>query len=226
MSKTIDWPAIVALTREELQHGFETFEAIDFSEHDAAVVELEDKLEELEKARSKELRRRIIRKAEFDRSYIRRAFNAGLSPDGQAGHAVPYNRMLLVLSRQAQRDQVAYDALALHATVMMADGRPLVPELRMFLIDVAQTKLVRPRRSPGYKIDTYYRNHVIYWVIVALCEELNLTATRNDEARKGQFSACDAVAEAMVAMRRTPQSYKHVKDIWLLLNSKQDQAGA
>lgn len=226
MSKTLDWPAIVALTRDELQHGFKTFEAIDCNEHDSAVHELGNRLRALEKARPEELRRRIIRKAEFDLSYIRQAFSAGLSPDGQAGHAVPYNRMLLVLSRQAQQDQVAYDALALHATVIIADGRPLVPELRMFLIDVVQTKLVRPKRSRGYKIDTYYRNQVIYWVIVALCEEFNLTATRNDEARKGQFSACDAVAEAMVAMRRTPQSYKHIKDIWLLLNSTQDPAGA
>ena len=90
MSKTLDWPAIVALTRDGLQDGFEIFEAIDFSKHDAAVVELGDKLTELEKARPKELRRRNIRKAEFDLSYIDWAFSAGRSPDGQARHSVPY----------------------------------------------------------------------------------------------------------------------------------------
>jgi hypothetical protein len=214
MSKTLDWPAIVALTRNELQHGFETFEAIDFSQHDAAVGELGDKLTELEKARLKELRRRIIRKAEFDLSYTERAIRAGLSPDGQARHSVPYNQMLLVLSRQAQRDQVAYDALARHATKMIADGRPLVPELRMFLIDVVQAKLTRPKRLRGNKIDTHLRNLVICWVIMEICERFDLTVTRNAESQAGDFSACDAVAEAMVALGRTPHSYVQIVRIW------------
>lgn len=226
MKHNLNWPAIVALTQEELKHGFDKFDAIDFSKHDAAVLGLSNKLTALEKARPAKLRRQIMRRRDFDLVSVRQAFSAGLSPDGEARHSVQYNQMLLVLSRQAQRDQIAYDALAFHATIMISDGRPLVPELRMFLIDVAQAKLVRPKRSRAHKSNTYYRNQVIYWVIEALCEKFNLTATRNDEVKGGHFSACDAVAEAMVAMRRTPQSFKHIKDIWLLLDSTYGPAGA
>lgn len=219
MSMNLNWSEVVALTKDELQHGFATFEAIDFTEHDAAVLKLGEKLEALERARPEKLRRQIIRRREFDLADARQAFSAGMSLDGEARHSVPYNQNLLVLSRQAHRDQVAYDALALHTTAMVADGRPLAPELRMFIIDVVLTQRTRPKRSRGYKVETHFRDLVIYWVVEELCEHYGLSASRNDEPKAGRFSACDAIAEAMVALRRRPNSFEHIKDIWFMMSS-------
>lgn len=215
MNKKQNWPEIVAWTQNELKQGFETLEAIDFSEHDAAVLKLADELKELEKARSEKLRCQVLRRDEFDLTYFREAFYAGLSPDGEARHPVPYNQRLLVLSREAYTNKVAYDALGLHATFMISEGRALVPELRMFMIDVLLNERERPKRGRGYKVETNKRNLVICWVITDLCDRFDLTATGNDESKAGHFSACDAIAEAMVALRRKPHSPAHVKDIWL-----------
>lgn len=214
MSKILNWPEIVAFARDELLHGFETFDAIEFTEHDAAIIDLGDSLNSLEEARPAGLRRQAIRRRGFDLAYIDQAFSAGQSPDGLARHHDPYNQLLLVICQRARSDLLAFDALALHATTLIADGRPLIPELGMFVIDVLQGKLTRPNRSRGNKPDTYLRNQVICWVITALCEKFHLRPTRNDEAKAGHISASDAVAEAMVAMRRRPYSYAHIKGIW------------
>ncbi|MCO6362996.1 hypothetical protein [Paracoccus sp. 08] len=215
MTESMDWPAIVAWAREELKEGFEKFEAIDFTEHDEAILELSDELHELEKGRSEDLRQQVLRREEFQLTELREAFYAGLSPDGEARHPVPYNQMLLRLTQRAYTDQVAFDGLVLHAVYMISDGRPIAPELRTFIINILLRNRERPSRGRGYKVETKYRDLVICWVITGLCDRFNLKAMRNDESKSGHFSACDAIADAMVALRRKPYSYAHVKDIWL-----------
>lgn len=219
MTESMDWPAIVAWAREELKEGFEKFEAIDFTEHDEAILELSDELHELEKGRSEDLRQQVLRREEYQLTELREAFYAGLSPNGEARHPVPYNQRLRVLSRRAYADQVAYDALGLHIAFMVSDGQPLVPELRTFIIDVQLYNRQRPDRSRGHRVDTRYRNMVISCVITEICARFTLNPTRNAEAKAGKFSACDAVAEAMATLRRKPQSYPQVVRIWLATNT-------
>lgn len=86
-----------------MKQCLEEIETVDFSEHDAAVIELSGELKELEKARPEKLRRQILRKDEFELIYMREAFYAGLSPDGEARHPVPYNQKLRALSQQASK---------------------------------------------------------------------------------------------------------------------------
>lgn len=219
MKKNLNWPAVVAWARNELKQCLEEIEAVDFSEHDAAVSKLSDELKELEKSRPETQRRLTLRNDEFELCYSREAFYAGLSPDGKARHPIPYNQPynqeLRMLSQQAYQSQVAFDALGLHVAFMVSDGRPLVAELRMFIIDLHLNNRERPKRSRGYKVENQRRDKVICWVIADICDRFSITATRNDESKAGPFSACDAIAEAMVALRRKPHSYAHVKDIWL-----------
>lgn len=85
----------------------------------------------------------------------------------------------------------------------------------MFMIDLYLNNRERPKRSRGYKVENHRRNRIICWVITDICDRFNISATRNDEAKAGHFSACDAIAEAMITLRRKPHSYAHVKDIWL-----------
>lgn len=209
------WPAVVAWTREELKQCFEKFDAIDFTEQDAAVLGVSDELKKLEEARPEKLRRQVLCDEEFQLTELREAFYAGLSPDGEARHPVPYNQMLLRLTQRAYTDQVAFDGLVLHAVFMISDGRPIAPELRTFIVNILLRNRERPSRGRGYKVETKYRDLVICWVITDLCDRFNLKAMRNDESKSGHFSACDAIADAMVALRRKPYSYAHIKDIWL-----------
>lgn len=214
MSKKTPWTEIVSYTRDALREGFDTFERVGHSQHDAAVLGLIDKLKSLEKARPAKLRRQVVRQSEFESASIRRAFYAGLSLDGEERHSEPYNNMVLTVSRKARRDQAAYDALGIHASSLIADGRPLVPELTEFVINVLQSEFRRPKRSRGYKIEARYRNLVICWVIIDICDCFGLRVTRNAEPKAGNFSACDAIAQAMIALGLRPRSYVHVERIW------------
>lgn len=214
MTKKAPWPEIVAYTRDALSEGFSTLEAVGFSQHDAAVLGLIDRLKSLEIARPAKLRRRAVQRSDFELAPIRRALVAGWSLDGEERHPEPYNNLLLVVSRQAHSDQVAHDALGIHASSLIADGRPLVPELAEFVIDVLQGNFPRPTRSRGYKVESRHRNLVICWVIIEICPRFGLRRTRNAESKTGNFSACDAIAEAMIALGRRPRSYVQVERIW------------
>ena len=214
MTISTPWPEIISYTRDALKDGFETLEAVGFSQHDAAVLAHIDRLKSLGKARPAKMRRQVVRQSDFELASIRRAFYAGLSLDGEEHHPEPYNNMLLMLSRQARKDQIAYDALGIHASSLIADGRPLVPELSRFVIDVLQGEFPRPKRLRGYKIEARYRDLVICWVIVEICGRFGLRPTRNAESKAGNFSACDAVADAMIALGRRPRSFVHIERIW------------
>lgn len=221
MEKELDWAVVVAWAQQELEAGFDVFEVVGFSEHEAAVLEWAEKLEILEKMRPARMRRQALSRQAFDMVEIEKAWNVGLSLEELPSESGPYKQMLLVLSRQARRDQVAHDALGSHAAALIADGRPLAPELRRFVIDVLLTNCKRPVRSRGYRPETAYRDRLICWVISTLCEQFELKPTRNDQAKRGNFSACDAVAEAMRALKRRPSTFFRVKEIWMKLGSRE-----
>ena len=219
MTITTPWPEIISYTRDALKDGFETLEAVGFSQHDAAVLALIERLKSLERARPAKLRRQVVRQFDFELASLRRALYAGLSFDGEERHPEPYNNMLLVVSRQARKAQIAYDALGIHASSLIADGRPLVPELSKFVIDVLQGEFPRPKRPRGYKIEARYRDLVICWVIIEICGRFGLRRTRNAESKAGNCSACDAIAEAMIALGRRPRSFVQVERIWSATNA-------
>ena len=83
------WPAVVAWTREELKQCFEKFDAIDFTEQDAAVLGVSDELKKLEEARPEmACPYRVVRFQSWCIAGL--GATAGVAgeaaPDGEAGH--------------------------------------------------------------------------------------------------------------------------------------------
>jgi hypothetical protein len=126
---------------------------------------------------------------------------------------------LLVGAKKSQED---YDALVAWAAAQLLNKR-IIPnrEVERFLIshllgrNTRPTKMGRPTKRSGYM----YR-HANLRLAVAEIEREGFKRTRNDEAEHRK-SACDIVAEAMVALGYTPRSYKEIEKIL----SKDDRVG-
>lgn len=142
------------------------------------------------------------------------AWRAGMEPDGRApSPEMPYDALLAALIDDAQSNPVSFDALRHHGSNLLLDSTWPVPTLRRFLASVLRGELdapVRPGRRPGIVA----RSVLIAAVTQDVVDRFDLPPMRNDATDAAQ-SACDAVAQAMRALRFSPASYDRIKQIWL-----------
>lgn len=127
----------------------------------------------------------------------------------------------------ASRSQaLSFDALSLAASIMIGKGSALPPALGMWTAKRLSGEIARPpvpaRFKRGWPGATVERD-LIFHDLVAAFQDFGLTATRNDTSPA--LSGCDAVAAAMVRRRRSPSSFKEIKEIYLRIKSKYETGG-
>jgi hypothetical protein len=118
------------------------------------------------------------------------------------------------LLADAKKSQKAYDALVAWAAAQLLNKRSIPNrDVERFLIshllgrNTRPAKMGRPTKESGYM----YR-HATLRLAVAELEREGFKKTRGDTTNH-RISACDIVAEAMVALRFTPQSYDEIEKI-------------
>ncbi len=122
------------------------------------------------------------------------------------------------LIEDAKTDKIAFDALGLVASELVGAGRELDWPLKRWAMGVLRGDISRPSRQGGFKGETFYSDIAIRNVIVEVAK-LGFHPTRGEQTSTND-SACDIVAAAMVKMRKRPQSYAHIKDIFDMVTLK------
>lgn len=118
------------------------------------------------------------------------------------------------LLNEATESAIAFDAVLAWASAHLVN-RGSIPDkkVRAFVAAYLLQKKMRPSKAGRRSIEAGHQlRHALLRYAVAQLEGMGFTATRND-ASKHRDSACDIVAEAMVELRFTPQSFKEIKEI-------------
>ncbi|MDS9467921.1 hypothetical protein RGQ15_10120 [Paracoccus sp. MBLB3053] len=178
------------------------------------IVHAHDGIVELEEQRSAQLRGLDGNPADLSEPTILLACKRGCSPTGDLHFADPYERELARLLKLASEDKLSFDILNHHATFLLGKGAPLPVQLRLFLMGVLTGRLSSPSISGRPKIPSL-RDEYIHDLVGEVAQKFHLKPTRNDSPGANAFSASDAVAQAMVQLRRRPQSYDVIRKIWL-----------
>jgi hypothetical protein len=114
----------------------------------------------------------------------------------------------------SKNTKVAYDAVIAWAAAQLMAKR-IIPnrEVELFLIShlLGESKIPSKPGRPSKKSKNMYQ-HAALRLAVAELERVGFTKTRGEETDH-QNSACDIVAEAMVALRFRPHTYEHIEEI-------------
>jgi hypothetical protein len=118
------------------------------------------------------------------------------------------------MTRQAEHDAIAFDALRLGISARLEMGKELPQPVCDWLVRYLRYEVGPPKGKSG---PNQHRDlHFAIWFTVEELVDLGMTASRNDsnqdEYGKGK-SACDAVAKALEELELSPTSYFTVKRI-------------
>lgn len=113
---------------------------------------------------------------------------------------------------QSAEDIDVFDQLAGGLAIKLNWGCELSKAEQSWVADVLLGKRVRPKRSGRPRKSTLEHISIVMAIYYA-CRNHGYLPTRN-ETREDHVSACDVVAEAMVRLRKQPQSFAHIKRIW------------
>lgn len=115
------------------------------------------------------------------------------------------------LRTEMDNDAVSHDA-AMWFVAQCVEEQAAVPEpLREWAVRAIRGEIDRPRCRGKYPGATRWRDALIVGLIDTMVEDMGLKATSGIQEPR---SACHAVAEAFVTLRRHPQSYEGVVKIW------------
>lgn len=154
---------------------------------------------------------------------ISRAWKAGLLPEPLSGHDRSSLTMLDDLFVQAKTNPAYFDALNIVGANLLIDAQPIPYAMRNFMASVLRGDAKRPHalnRNTSRRID----NFILCNAVEQLVDEFELTPTRNQVSGSVGTSACDIVADAMVALGRQPSRYDSIRKIWNQRRLYQDDA--
>lgn len=167
-------------------------------------------------------RSKMTSKRDLGHDDMAEAWGSGLRPDMPA-ETRPTNWTDLVRTRikESADHLVVFDALCLHASLLIAQGFSLPDPLRRFACDVLTSQRSHPRPT-SESIGMELRNGLLVELIERLSRTYGMRPTRND-ATAGKLSACDIVAQAMAELRVGPSSYSSIKKIWITRSEKTEE---
>jgi len=213
----------VAWTRAELDEifAFLTWVDANFSPSEIDVLAMVEQLDDLAFSDASWLADAESLGALSEEEELRRAWYAGLAPDGHvASGRGSYVRHLTHMVQLARKDADCFDALRRHAADFAERGDAMPFELRSFVACVLRDDLVRPSRRGSPK-SPFYRDILLYALLKDIIARFGVKATRG----KGSLdatSACDILAEAMPRRARLPKSYGAIERIFLNGNKVAD----
>lgn len=144
---------------------------------------------------------------------ISRAWEAGLRPEPLSRHVRPHLTMLDDLIVQTKTNPAYFDALSIVGANLLIDAKPIPYLMRDFMASILRGEAKRPHalnRNTSRRID----NFILCNAVEQLVDEFELTPTRNQVSGSVGTSACDIVADAMVALGRQPSRYDSIRKIW------------
>jgi len=113
-----------------------------------------------------------------------------------------------------------WDAISMHCIALMKTGDDVPRPLRDWVAGVLATELTGQRARPSTPVgerkgrkEDRAQQQTMLWLTVEDMVSKGLTATRNDAAARHE-SACDAVANAMAKLRKTPNTYDGIKPVY------------
>lgn len=158
----------------------------------------------------------VFDKAQVDDAEARQLAERVASPfvDFQKfNKALSWNAFYESAIREAETDRFAFNLLRYVSAKYIESGGAPPPPIRFWLSDFLNGLRVEPPRKRGRPTGEVH--HFVVRQAVRLLVDAGLQATRNDERRGNNDTACDAVAKAMSNLKLTPSSYSKVKRIWL-----------
>jgi hypothetical protein len=117
------------------------------------------------------------------------------------------------LEKTATKSPLAHDAACRIAAAHIVTGTRMRTGLSDFTTAVLTGETKRPTHRGPHRSESQLR-YLAICNMVSFCVNRGLKAMRSD-ADKHRNSACDLVAEALLAERLRPTTYKNVKDIWI-----------
>lgn len=112
---------------------------------------------------------------------------------------------------RADNNAFSFDVLSALTAEYLETSRPMPEVLAQWAASMMRGEKKRPVRNGKYALGTLERNTYI-WPVLEKLVKRGMTATRNDASPP--LSACDAVAEALKQLNKSPSSYASVKRIW------------
>lgn len=144
---------------------------------------------------------------------LRRAWIQGLAWPGSIPKLSPYEAKIESLVAASATSRVAYEALCHHSANLCSSCCVIIPQLRLFMVEVLRGERERPSRRGTPKVHPS-RNQILYALLVDIVDRFDVSPTRNKATPSG-ISACDIVAEAMPNDPRLPKSQSALEQIWL-----------
>jgi hypothetical protein len=145
---------------------------------------------------------------------LTKVYHAGMAPDDQLqGSTNRYQALLDEYLAKTDKDRVCFDAVSYHGAYLLQEGILPPWDLRVFLADVLHGHKKPPRRS-GRPRNVASRNRIIAAAVWDVASKFGLRPTRNEATTTAQ-SACDAIADAMRALNKSPRGHVAIKKIWM-----------
>lgn len=116
----------------------------------------------------------------------------------------------------AREDGEGYEVAKLAVAFQLERGDPLPDVVQKWLIQDLNGEIEKPPEKTGRKKKEWF--DILVWIAIQSRVNDGMTATRNDVSPP--TSACDAVAEALVALGLSPRNYAGVKRIWMQMEQK------
>jgi hypothetical protein len=211
-----EWKHIVNWTKRELRMVLDSYAVVEgTTPEEEEFLHLMARLRELHELARADSPGSAQTGTDLVREELTRAFWAGMAPDGHVP-APPsdYEALVEELIDRAKTDPVSFDALRHHVANLLSDGIWPVTPLRRFL-DAILRDNIKPPVKRGRSKQVRACSRLIAAVTQGVVDEFGLTPMRNEKPTDEPRSACDAVAQAMVALRDQPSSYDRIRKIWV-----------